>query len=405
MRILHITAQKPNSTGSGVYMNGVIESLHKLGHKQGIIAGIDIKDEKTYFNDNIKFYPMIYNTSQLPFPVVGMSDIMPYESTKYKELTEEMVIEIKEEFLSILNMAIKDFKPDIIICNHLYLITSFVREKVNDIKVIGICHGTCLRQLKNIDLKKDYIISNINKLDHIFALHKAQKEDIIKTFNFENNRVTVIGSGYDDKVFYNKNYKTGNEINITYAGKICESKGIKSFMNSLNLLNYNKDDIIVNIAGSGSDKEEINQIIELSKKSIYKVNFNGRLNHIELSELFNKSHIFILPSFYEGLPIVVLEALSCGCKVIVSKINGLEDFIGEEINNSNHILYLPMPRMINGTTPLKDDLPKFEENIAKSIEKLINTIRKDEKRPEINMANKTWYGLGKKIDKIIKLIV
>ena len=32
MRILHITAQKPNSTGSGVYMSGLIESLSKLGH-------------------------------------------------------------------------------------------------------------------------------------------------------------------------------------------------------------------------------------------------------------------------------------------------------------------------------------------------------------------------------------
>lgn len=405
MRILHITAQKPNSTGSGVYMNGVIEGLHKLGHEQCIIAGIDVKDEKTYFNDNIKFYPMIYNTPQLPFSVVGMSDIMPYESTKYKELTEDMIIEIKEEFLSILNRALKDFKPDIIMCNHLYLITSFVREKVKDIKVVGICHGTCLRQLKNIGLKKDYIISNINKLDHIFALHKEQKEDIIKTFNFVDDKITVIGSGYDHKIFYNKNYKTGKEINITYAGKICESKGIKSLISSLNFLNYNKEDIVVNIAGSGSDKEETNKIIELSNKSMYKVNFNGRLNHIELAELFNKSHIFILPSFYEGLPIVVLEALSCGCKVIVSKINGLEDFIGEEINNSDNILYLPMPRMINCTTPLKDDLPKFEKNIAESIEKLISMIRKEEKRPVINMANKTWDGLGKKIDKIIKLIV
>ncbi|WP_276632490.1 glycosyltransferase family 4 protein, partial [Terrisporobacter hibernicus] len=265
--------------------------------------------------------------------------------------------------------------------------------------------GTCLRQLKNIGLKKDYIISNINKLDHIFALHKEQKEDIIKTFNFVDDKITVIGSGYDHKIFYNKNYKTGKEINITYAGKICESKGIKSLISSLNFLNYNKEDIVVNIAGSGSDKEETNKIIELSNKSMYKVNFNGRLNHIELAELFNKSHIFILPSFYEGLPIVVLEALSCGCKVIVSKINGLEDFIGEEINNSDNILYLPMPRMINCTTPLKDDLPKFEKNIAKSIEKLISMIRKEEKRPVISMANKTWDGLGKKIDKIIKLIV
>ena len=30
MRILHITAQKPNSTGSGVYMSGLIESLNKF---------------------------------------------------------------------------------------------------------------------------------------------------------------------------------------------------------------------------------------------------------------------------------------------------------------------------------------------------------------------------------------
>lgn len=405
MRILHVTAQKPNNTGSGVYMSGLIESLDKLGYDQGVIAGIDAKDEEIYPNENIKFYPMIYNSSILPFPVVGMSDIMPYESTKYKNLTEDMVGKIKEEFIKILDIAIKDFKPDIIICNHLYLITSLVREKVKDIKVVGICHGTCLRQLQNIDLKKDYIISNISKLDHILALHKDQKEEISKIFNVSEDKITIIGSGYDDKVFYNKNYENSKIINITYAGKICETKGIKSLLNSLNLLNYNEEDITVNIAGSGNDKEETDKIIEMSKKSRYKVNFNGRLNHKELSELFNKSQIFILPSFYEGLPIVVLEALACGCRVIVSKINGIDDFIGEEINNSNNILYLQMPRMINCTTPLKDDLPQFEENIANNLDKLIDITNKSEKRPNINMEDKTWDGLGKKIDKIIKLII
>lgn len=405
MRILHITAQKPNSTGSGVYMSGLIESLDKLGHEQGIISGIDIKDKKLNFNNKVKFYPMIYNSNTLPFPVVGMSDIMPYESTRYKDLTEDMIHKIKKEFINILNMAIRDFKPDIIICNHLYLITSFVREEIKDIKVVGICHGTCLRQLKNIELKRDYIISNISKLDCIFALHKDQKEEIIKFFNIKEENVFIIGSGYNDKIFYNKNYKKNKIINITYAGKICGSKGVKSLLNSLNYLNYNKEDLVINIAGSGSDKEETNEIIELSKKSIYEVKFKGRLEHEELAELFNKSHIFILPSFYEGLPIVVLEALSCGCKVIVSKINGLEEFIGEEINNSQNILYLQMPRMINNTTPLKDDLPKFEEDIAKNIKKLINIIRLEEKSSYINMDDKTWDGLGKKVDEIIKFIV
>ena len=135
MRILHITGQKPNSTGSGVYMSGLVNNLKKLGHEQGVIAGIDIKDSKECFSQDIKFYPVIFNDSNLPFSVVGMSDIMPYESTRYKDLTEDMIIMLKKQFLSTLYKAINEFKPEIIICNHLYLITAFVREAIKDKKV------------------------------------------------------------------------------------------------------------------------------------------------------------------------------------------------------------------------------------------------------------------------------
>ena len=68
------------------------------------------------------------------------------------------------------------------------------------------------------------------------------------------------------RYFITKITKKEKEINITYAGKICESKGIKSLLNSLSILDYNEEDIIVNIAGSGSDQEETNEIIEISKK-------------------------------------------------------------------------------------------------------------------------------------------
>ena len=54
MKILHITAQKPDSTGSGVYMSGLIQCLDKLGHKQAVITGIDIKDNKNSFKENIR---------------------------------------------------------------------------------------------------------------------------------------------------------------------------------------------------------------------------------------------------------------------------------------------------------------------------------------------------------------
>lgn len=58
MKILHIITQKPNSTGSG----RMIKGFKKMGYKQGVIAGIDIEDPVEHFGDNVKFYPVIYNT-------------------------------------------------------------------------------------------------------------------------------------------------------------------------------------------------------------------------------------------------------------------------------------------------------------------------------------------------------
>lgn len=98
MRILHIIAQKPNSTGSGIYMSGVISGLKRLGHDQSVIAGIDVNDSLDCSLEGISFYPVIYNTDKLDFNVLGMSDSMPYESTRYRDLDGDMIKKFKEAF-------------------------------------------------------------------------------------------------------------------------------------------------------------------------------------------------------------------------------------------------------------------------------------------------------------------
>ena len=40
MRILSITAQKPNSTGSGVYLTELVKEYEMLGHEQAVVAGV-----------------------------------------------------------------------------------------------------------------------------------------------------------------------------------------------------------------------------------------------------------------------------------------------------------------------------------------------------------------------------
>ncbi len=403
MKILHITTQKPNSTGSGVYMCGMINGFREKGYKQGVVAGVD-KDDTNYFNNDIAYYPVFFNSDKLPFDVVGMSDIMPYNSTVYSEMDLNMVNSLKRAFEKNIKKAVDELKPDLIICHHLYLLTSFVREIIKGIKLVSICHGTCLRQIQSHDLEKKNIISNIRKLDAVFALHDEQRKEIIKIFNIDPSKVFILGSGYDNKVFFKEKRNLSNEkITITYAGKICKSKGLKCLIKCLKDLKYESDFININVVGDGSNKEEYEEIVEVSKDIKFNINFLGKISQIKLSKLFRESHIFVLPSFFEGLPLVVIESLASGCNVVTTDIPGLRGWIGDNINNSQKISYVDLPKMKKIGTPVEKELLKFEDDLSTSLNYMIdNILNKNTRNKMIDMDNKTWSGLCSRLENIIQ---
>ena len=403
MKILHITTQKPNSTGSGVYMCGMINGFREKGYKQGVVAGVD-KDDTNYFNNDIAYYPVFFNSDKLPFDVVGMSDIMPYNSTVYSEMDLNMVNSLKRAFEKNIKKAVDELKPDLIICHHLYLLTSFVREIIKGIKLVSICHGTCLRQIQSHDLEKKNIISNIRKLDAVFALHDEQRKEIIKIFNIDPSKVFILGSGYDNKIFFKEERDLSNEkITITYTGKICKSKGLKCLIKCLKDLKYESDFININVVGDGSNKEEYEEIVEVSKDIKFNINFLGKISQIKLSKLFRESHIFVLPSFFEGLPLVVIESLASGCNVVTTDIPGLRGWIGDNINNSQKISYVDLPKMKKIGTPVEKELLKFEDDLSASLNYMIdNILNKNTRNKMIDMDNKTWSGLCSRLENIIQ---
>ena len=403
MKILHITTQKPNSTGSGTYMCAVVKGFEKIGYEQTIIAGIDKDDSKVTPVEGVKYSPVLYSTKHLPFDVLGMSDVMPYSSTRYRDIKDRDVEMLKRAFKNNITKGIEEFKPDIIICHHLYLLTAYVRELINDIPVIGICHGTCLMQLLSHDLEREYILSNIQKLDKVFALHEEQKKDIIDVFNMDENKVGVLGSGYDEEIFFNHEKKlTSNKINITYAGKIAKLKGVKSLIKALDKLKYDKDILNINIIGDGHEPKEYEEIVSLGKQSEYNINFLGKIKQDSLSKVFRESHLFILPSFFEGLPLVVIEALASGCNVVTTDIKGVKDWIGEGINNSGKIDYIKLPNMKSIGVPYEEEIEDFEDRLALSINNMLKKIIEENSRNKIlDMKDKTWSGLCQRLENMI----
>ena len=57
--------------------------------------------------EGVTVYPVYFSSEKLPYPVVGMSDEMPYTSTRYRDMTEEMAGQFKAAFLEVLDEAIE----------------------------------------------------------------------------------------------------------------------------------------------------------------------------------------------------------------------------------------------------------------------------------------------------------
>lgn len=114
-----------------------------------------------------------------------------------------------------------------------------VREEFKDTKVVGISHGTDIRQIKKHPRFLDKL-TNIKDLDYVLTVTDKEDYAIINQLKVEENKLYNVGGGYNDKVFYppTKTYEK-DTIDIVYAGKVSQSKGVFELAKTLPILEKN----------------------------------------------------------------------------------------------------------------------------------------------------------------------
>ena len=147
MKILHIISQAPDFTGSGKFIQQIILQARAKGHKNFLVAGVqpgcDIP-ENLVSKDRSAFVP--FGGKDLDFPIPGMSDAMPYESTMFSKMTAAELSAYQLVFQEKIKEALNRFRPEIIHTHHLWMVSALARELAPDLPMVTTCHGTCLRQ-------------------------------------------------------------------------------------------------------------------------------------------------------------------------------------------------------------------------------------------------------------------
>lgn len=404
MKILHVLAQLPERTGSGVYYSNMIEGFKKYKYKQKAIFG-DQDDYKWDILDEKDQYPVSFKSQEIPFPIAGMSDVMPYENTLYSSMDEKMIEVWKEAFRKRLLKLKKDFQPDIIFAHHLWILTSLVIDIFPNAKIIGVCHNTDLRQARmNPELKNRHV-KNIDKLDYIFSASEEQKEEIVEIYAINKKKIIAVGGGYNEDMFYFPNKKKyADKIRLVFCAKIDPSKGIYELIEVYKSLEL--EDVSLDIIGNPDkkNKEKIEKYIGNDKSiSLYNVK-----NQRALADDLREKDIYLMPSYYEGLGLMAIESLACGLYVVTTEIEALKSLLGREIEDSGVIKYIPLPGIYDIDKPVKEDIPKFKEDLKEAMLIQIDKVRKKQeitREIEEKIKEFSWQGLVAKMNDIIESIV
>lgn len=407
MKILHCLAQLPMKTGSGVYFSTLVLGLAQRGHTCAVLYGTQKPFSKNSFtwneeklNSPVAEYPIEFLNGSLNFPIAGMSDVMPYTSTVYSQMTEEMFAAWIKQFELALLKAKEEFNPDIIISHHLFILTSLVKKIFPNKKIIGISHGTDIRQIKKNPWIKQKYIHRIEDLDLYFAVSSKDVAEIHTIFSVPKSKIKFVGGGFNPVLFNDKKvHRFDGTFKLVYAGKISNAKGVFELVKTLPILLQKYPNTELTLIGNASPEQ---------KEELYKnASYSRQLKIIDaadqktMSEIVKTMDIFILPSYYEALGLVAIEALACGLFVTATEIEGLINLLGEKVNNSGLIEYVKLPRMYDVDKTYEEDKPAFVKHIA---EKLACQMDKIELKPYIfnsvknEIAVHSWDSIIVKIE-------
>lgn len=216
-----------------------------------------------------------------------------------------------------------------ILRDSVFIHTAFLFRK----KLVIHMHGGVYLTQKNPPLLLNWILKKILKKDvPIVVLSEREKECLSQRYDCKNIRVLPNCVAEVDGVKDNRQDRS--VLNILFLGRIAKDKGIQYILESAKQLVETGYDFKLHFAGEEEFKDEFIPVLkrELGRNFYY----HGIVSGESKDSLLREMDIFLLPSFYEGLPMALLETMSYGIIPVVTNVGS----IGSVINDGENGLFI-----------------------------------------------------------------
>ncbi len=204
--------------------------------------------------------------------------------------------------------------------------------------VISIMDLGFLQQAQQFTKKDFYQLKHwtkrsVKKASKIISISEFTKKDIVKTYGIDSEKVIVAHPGYKRHQALNAKHQTPNIPSdyILFLGTLKPSKNIEGLIKAFKILNTKYSILNTNLVIAGKKGWLYQSIFEKVKKLGLRdrVIFTGFVSDEEKEVLIKRAKAFIMPSFWEGFGIPILEAMAAGTPVVCSDRGALPEVVGD----------------------------------------------------------------------------
>ena len=240
--------------------------------------------------------------------------------------------------LFMLLSIIISIKPLIWFAKHKYVLTSWAYPE-------GVT-AAILKKIFGFKLTIDCLGSDVN----VHSLCPRRKKQLAFAFRYATtvatkskalaNKVLEIAPSAKVKTIYNgvnferfsvEKKPDSSKLKLLFIGNLIATKGVFELLAAAKLLQDKNIDFELSLIGQGPEKNKLTAYITQNKlQSMVKI--IGAVAHEQLNRWLANSHALILPSYREGVPNVIMEALATGTPVVATSVGGIPEVITNQVN-------------------------------------------------------------------------
>ena len=240
-------------------------------------------------------------------------------------------------------------------------------------------HGGNIKQFyysECSEKSRNFIKKILQKAD-VFIVVAPYLKDIFEDI-VEEEKIVVLPNAVEIPNEISHNYK---EQNLLFLGRLCKEKGIYELLDAVKELKPEFPNLHLYLGGVWAEEK-----LEKKAQSCEEfVHYLGWIGSKEKEEYLRKCNIFVLPTYFEGLPMSLLEGMASGCACLATEVGGIPQVVTDRKDG----ILIPA----KDVQALKDSLRELLQNPQLQEELGINGRRTIEEK----------FELGKSVRKLIQI--